>query len=146
MVANRTTGQAVPQAGDVTALRKTALETAAAAKREEAAKAKALAAEVEDYEARNVVIDYSGADVPLPVAVEQDNDDDPYREIIIKYPIEQMAFGREIVQDAEYDERGNITQPARLGGIRYFSFKEGRKYRVPTPLALHLDERGYVFH
>jgi hypothetical protein len=145
-VRNRATGKAVPQAGDMTALRSQQLEDDRDAERAEAARRATQQAEVEDYEARNVVIDYTGADTPLPVAVEATDNQDPYREIIIKYGIDQMAFGREIIQNAEYDGHGNITIPPRLGGIRYFTFKEGRKYRVPRALADHLDERGYVFH
>lgn len=145
-VRNRSTGKATAQAGDMTALRTAQLEDERDAERVEAARRVTMQREVEDYEARNTVIDYTGADTPLAEPEAEINKENPYREIIIKYAIDQMAFGREIIQDAEYDERGNITVPPRLGGIRYFSFAEGRRYKVPRELADHLDERGYVFH
>ena len=48
------------------------------------------------------------------------------------------------------DDDGNptweIKRPAELGGLRFYNFEEGRKYRLPRPLADHLDEHGYVFH
>jgi|SRR5581483_8174320 len=143
---NRATGAKAPQPGDMTAVRKAALEEQHA--EEQAARAAELSmlAETDTWEKQNTVVDYTGADTPLPEVKPVEDDANPVREIIIKYPIEQMAFGREVIKEAELDGNGNVLVPAVLGNIRYFDFEEGRRYRVPRPLADHLDERGYVFH
>jgi len=144
---NRTTGKAAPQPGDVTALRTQALEDERNQEQAEAQQRVTMAREVEEYEKQNVVIDYSDVDNPLPEVQPLDGEDErPFREVTIKYDIDQMTFGVHILREAEYDERGNCTRPADVGGPRFFSFKEGRRYRLPKPLADHLDERGFVFH
>jgi len=144
---NRTSGKAAPQPGDVTALRTQALEEQRDEDQREASKRLSMASEVQEYEKQNVVIDYTDVDNPLPEVQPEDGDDDrPYREVTIKYDIDNMVYGVKILREAEYDERGNVTRPADVGGPRFFSFKEGRRYRLPKPLADHLDERGYVFH
>jgi hypothetical protein len=143
---SRTTGRATkPVRGDVTALQAQALEEQRDAKLAQEAADKARLREVEDFTKKNTVIDYSGADVPLPEP-EKAESDEPYRVITIKYAIEQMAFGREVLVDAEYNEHGECTRPAQLGGIRFFDFDEGRRYNVPRAMADHLDERGLVWH
>lgn len=143
---NRNTGRAAkPVRGDVTALQVQALEEQRDANLAKEAAEKAHRREVEELAKKNEVIDYSGADVPLPEP-EKHEDHSPFREIIAKYDVDQMAFGREIVRDAEYNEDGECTRPAELGGIRFLSFQEGRRYRVPRALADHLDERGLVWH
>jgi hypothetical protein len=144
---NRSTGRAAPQPGDMTALQKAALEEKADAAKDEAARLQAAKVEVEDYEAKHTVIDYSGADIPLPEVTEDEAElENPVREVIMKYAIDQMAFGREVISEPVLDDNGNVVVPARLGGIRYFTFKEGRRYRLPKALADHLDERGFLFH
>lgn len=151
---NRATGKPVAQRGDQTAVQAQALE----AKKEEAAKvaaAKAEAlAEVDSFKKKNVVIDYfADADKPVDDVVEDEVASTlPFREVTMKYTIDQMTYGMQIVSPAVYekDEEGNDTrvlaEPAQVGGPRYYSFEEGRKYRLPRELADHLDERGYVFH
>lgn len=145
---NRTTGKPVAQPGDMTALRKQAQEETRDVEQAEAAQRLTMAREVDDYEKQHVTVDYTGADVALPDVEEDDGADErPYREIIVKYDIDKMAFGRDIVTPAVTDEAtGVMSVPPVLGGIRFFDFKEGRRYRVPRELAEHLDERGYVFH
>lgn len=143
---NRGTGRRVAQPGDMTALRKQVQEEERDEQQREAARKMTMAKEVEEYDKRHTVIDYTGADQPLPEVVEEEDNDDPYREIIIKYDIDQMAFGREIVKDAVMEDDGTMKIPPILGNIRFLSFKEGRRYRVPRALADHLDERGFVFH
>ena len=151
---NRVTGKPLPQQGDQTAIQQQALE---AKKLEEAATASAKAeelADVEEYEKKNVIIDYyADADTPLEeVAEDEVTSTQPFREVVMKYEIENMVFGRKLVREPEYilDDHGKPTwevkRPAELGGLRFYSFKEGRKYRLPRPLADHLDEHGYVFH
>lgn len=143
---NRNTGRRAPARGDVTALQQQALDEDRDRQREEDARAKAERAAVEEYAKAHEVIDYSGADEPLPEPEPVDDHDEPYREIIVKYDVEKMAFGREIVKDPEYNEHGELTRDAVLGNIRFLNFKEGRRYRVPRALADHMDERGLVWH
>ena len=143
---NRATGKPVTQLGDVTALRKQVLEEQRDADQADAAQHLAVAKEVEDYERKHQVIDYTGVDNPLPEVIEEDSNDGPFREIIIKYDIDQMSFGVKVIKEAQYDENGAMTVPPTITGINFLSFKEGRRYRVPRALADHLDERGFVFH
>jgi len=151
---NRSTGRPVPQKGDQTAVQAQALE---AKKAEDAAQAQAEAvaeAEVASFEKKKVVIDYyTDADKPLAEVVEDEVTSTlPYREVTIKYGIENMVFGRKIIRQPEYrkDEKGEDTwemvRPAELGGLRFLNFEEGRRYRLPRELADHLDEHGYIFH
>jgi hypothetical protein len=144
---NRTTGRRAPARGDVTALQQATLDEARDTEQKEAAAEKKRAREVEDYQKKHEVIDYTGADVPLPEPEKADVEDEPYQVVTMKYDVEQMAYGREIHQDPEYDgETGEMTKAAVLGGIRFLNFAEGRRYNVPTPLAQHLDERGLLWH
>ena len=133
--------------GDATALKKEQLEAERDARLAEEALANQTEAERAAFEAANNVIDYSGSDTPLPEIVESEVErNEPYRTILIKHPIDQMTFGREIIKRTARDEKGNEFEIEEPGNIRYFSFTEGRRYRVPRALADHLDERGFVYH
>jgi len=151
---NRATGKPAPQHGDQTAVQAQALE---AKKLEDAAKKAAEVeelADVQEHERKNVLIDYyADADKPLEEVVEDEVQSTlPFREVTMKYSIENMVFGRKIIREPEYilDDDGNptweIKRPAELGGLRFYNFEEGRKYRLPRPVADHLDEHGYLFH
>lgn len=151
---NRATGKPIPQHGDKTAVEAQALEQK---KLEDEKQAKAEAAEladVEAYEKKNIVTDYyTNCDVPLAEIKEDEVTSTlPYREVTIKYGIENMVFGRKVIREPEYakDDKGNdtweIIRPAELGGLKFFSFEEGRRYKLPRELADHLDEHGYIFH
>lgn len=151
---NRTTGRRAPARGDVTALQQQQLDEQRDQERAEATAAAAAARQVEEYTRKNEVIDYSGADQPLPEPERRDDSDEPYREIIAKYDIPQMTFGREIVEEVLRDERNRPVldddgSPVKIkvpGRIRELNFREGRRYRVPKALADHMDERGLVWH
>lgn len=143
---NRTTGRPnKPVRGDVTAMQVQALEEERDANAAQKAREDAHRREVEEYAKKHEVIDYSGADTPLPEPEPVENDE-PLREFIAKYTVEDMAFGRIINSPAEFNENGECTKPADLGGIRYLNFEEGRRYRVPKSLYMHLDERGLIWH
>lgn len=143
---NRATGRKAPARGDVTALQMQALEEERDAKAAEELREKKRVKEVEDLAKKHKVIDYSGADTPLPEHEEDEDNDDPYREIIARFDVEDMAYGREIIKDPVLNDDGEQIAPAELGGIRFLNFKEGRRYRVPRELAEHMDERGLVWH
>lgn len=143
---NRTTGRpSKPARGDVTALQVQALEEERDQNAAEALREKTRLREVEELSKKHEVINYADADTPLPDP-EPEDDDEPTRVIIAKYNVENMAYGRIINQPAEYNENGECTKPADLGGIRYLNFEEGRRYQVPKPLYEHMDERGLVWH
>ncbi len=64
--------------------------------------------------------------------------------IRVAYPIEEMTFGREVVDPGEYNEYGEQTRPPVLGPLRTFTFKEGTRYRVHPEHAAHLRQLGYL--
>lgn len=65
--------------------------------------------------------------------------------IRVNYPIEEMTFGKEILSDAEYDDNGTMIKAPVLGGLKTYSFEEGRWYTVDAELADHLRFLGYVY-
>jgi hypothetical protein len=65
--------------------------------------------------------------------------------IRVNYPIEQMTWGREVIQQPEYDDAGVCTRPPILGGLKTYDFEEGVQYRVPFDLGAHLKSLGYVY-
>jgi hypothetical protein len=132
---------------DQTALRKQQLEIEHAA--ELAERAAELTMQNAQYvsQVRDEVLDFSDIDTPLPEYSPQVDDTTPVVECVIKFDIDQMAFGMKINRPAELDpETGAVVRPAELGGIRFLSFTEGRRYKLPRALYNHLDERGYVRH
>jgi hypothetical protein len=143
---SRTTGRHAPERGDVTALQESALAEQRDEEKRQAAASAAKAREVQEYDRKHTVIDYSEADTPIPEPERNEDPDEPYREIIAKYKVEQMAYGRIVLSEPEYNEYGELSKAAQLGGIRYLNFEEGRRYRVPKALAEHMDERGLLWH
>lgn len=67
------------------------------------------------------------------------------RRIRVNYPIDEMTFGREVISQPEYDENGVMTQAPVLGGLRSYTFEEGRWYTVDSDLADHLAFLGYIY-
>lgn len=123
-----------------------------AAERDEAqaeAAAAAAAAKVEDRTtALNTVVDYTQGGRPPAEVQEFDTPIEPLPSIVrirVNYPIEDMTFGREVIQPAEYDEEGRLTKAPVLGGLNTFNFEEGVQYDVSPELAGHLRGLGYVY-
>ena len=73
--------------------------------------------------------------------------DDPEatERVRVSYPLEEMTFGREVVDPGVFDETGLCTRPPVLGPLRTFTFEEGRQYRVTPDMAHHLRGLGYLF-
>jgi hypothetical protein len=95
----------------------------------------------EAAEAKNDIIDYTGADIPLPEAEVQEVEiNDPYRTIRVNTKIEQMTFGRSVMDAG--DPANGI--PAIMGSMNTFNFDEGQSYRVPKDLSDHLNRLGYL--
>lgn len=133
--------------GDQTALRKQQLELEHAAELAERASELSMHAARQRSEISNEVLDFTDIDTPLPEFKPQVDDTTPVIECVIKYDIDRMAFGMKINRPAEIDpETGAVTRPAELGGIRFLSFTEGRRYKLPRALYTHLDERGFIAH
>jgi hypothetical protein len=111
-----------------------------AAEKQEAASRMALLTEAQAEE-NNTIVDYTGADIPLPeVQVQEVEINDPYRTIRVNTKIEQMTFGRR-VQSPGDPEHGI---PAIMGDLPVYTFEEGRSYRVPRDMAEHLQRLGYL--
>ena len=75
------------------------------------------------------------------------NTDPKSPEVVVRFrrEVEEMAFGRTVVAQPVYDNDGQLRKGAVLGGIRYFSFDEGRRYEIPREMAEHLHLRGIVY-
>jgi hypothetical protein len=150
--APKTAQRATPRAktsvnpGDHTALRKQQLERENAAAIAERAAELTMLTQAEASQVRDEILDYTNIDTPLPEYKPAVDDTSPVIECVIKYEIDRMAFGMKINRPAEYDEDGFTTRPAELGGIRFLSFEEGRRYKLPRALYDHLDTRGYILH
>jgi hypothetical protein len=125
---------------DFTGQKQQRLEADKSEAKKEAAKRVAMVNEVE-REVNNEVIDYTGADIPLPeVEVQEVEINDPYRTIRVNTDINQMTFGRR-VQDPGDIEHGI---PPVMGDIPMYNFEEGRSYRIPKDMADHLQRLGYL--
>lgn len=71
------------------------------------------------------------------------------RKVIIRVnsKIEDMVFGREVLDEGVFDrEHPENNREPLLGNLRFYNFDEGHKYKVPIDLALHLEEKGYLYH
>ena len=61
--------------------------------------------------------------------------------IRVNSPIDDMVYGREVISEAYQDAEGNFRPPVH-GPLRFYTFAEGQRYRVPLDLALHLGGLG----
>jgi len=86
-------------------------------------------------------VDYTGADIPLPeVEVHEVEVNNPYRTIRVNTKIEQMTFGRRVMDPG--DPQHGI--PPIMGDLPMYNFDEGKSYRVPKDMAEHLEAKGYL--
>lgn len=140
--------------GDLTGVRGQQLAAEALANKAESQRQVQDAREIEREEKINTDVDYSTRLQPVqkvPVEVEGEiviEDvvvEIPKRRIRVNYPIDDMTFGREVVFPGELNEYGSYVRAPILGGLRNFSFEEGRWYVVDADLAAHLTFLGYVY-
>lgn len=141
--------------GDLTGVRGQQLAAQAKADKEEAARQITVAQEDQRVERLATEVDYTTkhpAVVKTPVAgpdgevsIEAVEVEIPTRRIRVNYPIEDMTYGREVISPGEIDERGAYVKPPVLGGLRSYSFEEGRWYTVDADLAEHLAFLGYIY-
>ena len=73
--------------------------------------------------------------------------DDPEatEHVRVSYPIEQMTYGKEVVDPGAFDESGLCTRLPVLGALKMYSFEEGREYRMTPEMAGHLRAQGYLY-
>jgi hypothetical protein len=92
------------------------------------------------------IIDYTDSTDPLPeVEVRQAQVNTPYRMIRVNQDIEQMTYGRTVVDAGDYDNPDiSLRRPSVMGPLTEYNFKEGQMYRVPREVAEHLNDKGYV--
>lgn len=133
------------RAADYTGRQTAALQEAKKVELAEAAGRIALITQ-QEREAKNEVIDLTGSSEPLPQAEMQEvKVSSPFLTIRLNQDIDQMTWGREVLDSGDYDNPDlSKRRPAVMGPMKYYDFKEGQPYRVPAELANHLDEKGYV--
>jgi hypothetical protein len=121
------------------------LENAAAI--EQAGEEMALAAPVRRRRSKRVT-DYTDAARPkVAVAPAPAAPAEP-REYVVRLvaSIEDMTFGKEIIDRGEFDAGLNgYTRPPVIGGLKSYSFIEGQLYKVDEGLYQHLKELGYLY-
>lgn len=103
-------------------------------------------AEQAKAQANSEVVDYTEEGRPKPVAVlEPEVPVKPQKhKIRVVAPIEDMTYGRTVIEPARVGEDGAVRD-ALLGGLNYYSFEEGREYMVDHDMYVHLVELGYVY-
>ena len=136
--------------GDLTGVnnQKLASEAVKAKANEEEAAREAI--ENEKAVKRATTVDYTGdsSESKLTVEVAEQVSVRPKTEVImVNYPIEQMTFGREVIDPGVFDEeQGRWVKAPRLGDLTSYSFEEGVRYEVSSDMADHLKELGYVYN
>jgi hypothetical protein len=94
-------------------------------------------------EAKNDVIDYTDSSDPVREVVPQQVEvNTPYRMIRVNSRIDQMTYGREVLDPGDYS--ANPPRPAIMGPMKYYTFEEGQLYKVPSDVAEHLQDIGYI--
>ena len=140
--------------GDLTGVRGQQLAAEALANKEESQRQVQQAREIEREERINTDVDYSTklrpvqkrqVEVDGELVIEDVAVEIPTRRIRLNYPITDMTFGREVIDPGEVNEFGAYIRPPILGGLRNFSFEEGRWYTVDADLADHLAFLGYIY-
>lgn len=90
-------------------------------------------------------VDLDEGFAPLPESPPNADPKSPMVVVRFRREVEEMTYGRGVVTDVIQDKEGNVLQPAVLGGMRHFSFQEGRRYEIPREMAEHLVQRGIVY-
>ena len=133
--------------GDLTGVRGQQLATKRDEEKADALAAAAAVAAQERETRRHTVVDYTKGgvveddDVDYSIPVEAHPD---HMTIRVNYPIEEMTFGKQVLEDAVF-ENGVCVKPAVLGRLNTYEFEEGVEYIVPWELGLHLKRLGYVY-
>jgi hypothetical protein len=91
-------------------------------------------------------VDYTDSDEPMPTVVARKAElNSPFRMIRVSADIDQMTYGRTVIDSGDYDNPDfSQRRPAIMGPMNMYTFKEGQLYRVSRELADHLQARGYI--
>lgn len=156
-------GRAKPNPRDFTGVQKAKAEAGVAEEREQRAAEIALAAEVETLRRDTEVVDYTQGGHQGPTQAQPSPTPQISQEMLdeieeqalevgpkevtirVNSPIEDMVYGRQVISEAHVSEDGQFV-PAVHGNLQFYSFAEGQRYKVPVDLALHLEEKGYLYH
>ena len=135
--------------GDLTGVNGQKLAKARDEAQEEALAAAATAKQDDRVERLSTVVDYSEGGIEQRGQYTQNPGvaevHPTTMTVRVNYPIEEMTFGRRVLEDAEFDAEGLMTKPPVLGGLETYNFDEGVQYKVPYELGAHLKEKGYVY-
>lgn len=133
--------------GDLTGVRGQQLTKETAAQKAEAANQVQVSLAEQKASKLNSVVDYTGQQTPKAAVVEEAEIEvqPKFKRIRVNYPIEDMTFGKEVLDEGEQDERGNWTRLPTLGSLRSYTFEEGVYYDVPADVAGHLAFLGYIW-
>jgi hypothetical protein len=133
--------------GDLTGIRSQQLTKETAAAKAEAASQVETALAEERAKKLETVVDYTGEQTPKTEVVEETEVEvRPKTERIrVNFPLPDMTFGKEVLDEGEQDERGNWTRLPTLGSLRTYNFEEGVYYIVPKDVADHLRTIGYLW-
>jgi hypothetical protein len=138
--------------GDLTGVRGQALSAAAAQAKAAQGRETAAVLEAERQIRINTDIDYSTPRQIVPQVVQVDGEMameeieivPVTRRIRVNYPIDDMTFGREIIQHAKYAPDGKLLEAPIVGNLRTYKFELGVWYTVDDDLAEHLTNLGYI--
>ena len=138
--------------GDLTGVRGQQLAAAAAQEKAQQAASTREAIEAERQVRINTDVDYSTPRKIVPQVVQVDGEltmeeieiVPVTRRIRVNYPIDDMVFGREIVQHAKYSPDGKLLEAPIVGNLRTYTFVLGTWYTVDEELADHLANLGYI--
>jgi hypothetical protein len=92
-------------------------------------------------------VDYTGTqtpDVPEVEEVEEVEAKPKTERIRVNFEVQDMTFGREVLDPGEFDAHGVMLRAPRLGNLRTYNFEPGRWYIVPADVAAHLRYIGYI--
>lgn len=130
------------RAADYTGRKTEQLQRDRKAELQEAATRVAMATASAEEE-KNIVVDYTHSDEPMPeVELKAVQVNSPFRMIRVNQDIDNMTYGRSVVDPGDYNS--NPPRPAIMGPMNFYSFKEGVVYRVPKEVADHLNDIGYL--
>jgi hypothetical protein len=95
---------------------------------------------------RGKVHDYSAEARPKPQPFNQPVPEETNQkyQVRILADIDQMTFGREIVEPPDFTDPMN-PRPGIVGPLLVFNFKEGEEYIVDKPVYERLVQLGYVY-
>jgi hypothetical protein len=133
-----------PRPGDQTAVQKQVLQKEHEQELAERARELSMASAAEQEQQRRDEVEdaFAVAASALPEIPAAEDAEERRWVVRILHEIEDMAYGREIVKEPKFNDLGEMTDFPVLGNVRLFSFSEGRRYRVPREMALHLIDKG----